>query len=88
MSVLTAFDADALISLLSRIDLHPMDASISRLAVALATSYGLHAADAVHLATAVAGGADRFVTNNRKDFPLSISEVEITYPEMLTSAPA
>lgn len=31
--------------------------------------------------------ADRFVTNNRKDFPLRISEVEITYPEMLPSPP-
>ncbi|MCI1749243.1 MAG: type II toxin-antitoxin system VapC family toxin [Acidipropionibacterium sp.] len=78
----------ALISLLSRIDLQPVDVPTVRLAVALATSYGLHAADAVHLATAVAGGADRFVTNNRKDFPLSISEVEITYPEMLPSTSA
>jgi hypothetical protein len=33
-----------------------------------------------HLATAVAAGADRFMTNNRKDFAQSIAEIDITYP--------
>lgn len=35
--------------------------------------------DAVHLATAVIAGADRFVTNNARDFPAEIREV-ITCP--------
>ncbi len=43
----------------------------------------IRAADAVHLATAVVAGADRFITNNRRDFPKSISEIDITYPEAL-----
>jgi hypothetical protein len=37
----------------------------------------------VHLATAVVAGADRFITNNRRDFAVSISEVDVTYPEDL-----
>ena len=32
------------------------------------------------LATAVALGADRFITNNQRDFPASITETRITYP--------
>lgn len=40
----------------------------------------LCAADAVHLATAVGVGADRFLTNNRRDFPTTISEIEVVYP--------
>lgn len=43
-------------------------------------SYRLRSADAVHLATAVSAGADRFITNNRRDFSPSIEEVSITYP--------
>ncbi|HVM39757.1 MAG TPA: hypothetical protein VM618_03125 [Acidimicrobiia bacterium] len=35
-------------------------------------------------ATAVAAGADRFLTNNRSDFPKTITEIEITYPDDLT----
>jgi predicted nucleic acid-binding protein len=72
-----------LISLLSRIDLRPLDASTARLALSLAVSYGLRAADASHLATAVAAGAGRFVTNNRKDFPKGIAEIDIVYPDEL-----
>jgi len=34
----------------------------------------------VHLATAVNVGADRFITNNRRDFPKSIAEIDVTYP--------
>jgi predicted nucleic acid-binding protein len=73
----------ALIGVLSRIDLQPLDDSTARLALALAISYGLRAADAVHLATAVAAGADRFVTNNRKDFGQTITEIDIVYPDQL-----
>ena len=50
------------------------------LATALAATYRLRAADAVHLATAVIAGADRFVTINASDFPRSIVEIDVTYP--------
>ena len=70
----------ALAGFLTRLDLRPVDRATADLATALACSYGMRAADAVHLATAVAAGADRFITNNRKDFPPSISEVDVTYP--------
>lgn len=75
----------ALVSLLSRLDLRPFDASTARLALVLAVTYGLRAADAAHLATAVSAGAQRFVTNNRKDFPKTITEVDIVYPDDLGS---
>jgi predicted nucleic acid-binding protein len=38
------------------------------------------AADATQLATAISSGADRFITNNQRDFPKTITEVDITYP--------
>jgi predicted nucleic acid-binding protein len=70
----------ALAALLARLDLRPVDEVIASLAVALGSSYGLRSADAVHLATAVSVGADRFITNNRRDFSQSIEEVTVTYP--------
>ena len=81
-------EVDALGALLARLDLRPTDEATARLATALAASYRLRAADAVHLATAVAAGADRFVTNNRRDFPTSITEVDVTYPAALAEPPA
>jgi predicted nucleic acid-binding protein len=72
-----------LTAVLGRLELLPLDLVTGRLALAFAVSYRLRAADATHLATAVAAGADRFLTNNRKDFPKSISEIEIVYPEDL-----
>lgn len=73
----------ALVSLLSRLELRLLDEPTARLALVLAVSYGLQAADAAHLATAVAAGADRFLTNNRKDFPSTITEIDIVYPDEL-----
>jgi predicted nucleic acid-binding protein len=70
----------ALAALLARLELRPVDEAIALLAVALGASYGLRSADAVHLATAVSAGADRFITNNRQDFDRSIEEVSVTYP--------
>lgn len=70
----------ALAVLLARLDLRPVDEATAALGVVLAVRYRLRAADAMHLATAVAGGADRFITNNRKDFRRTIAEVDITYP--------
>lgn len=77
----------SLAGLLSRLDLHPLDAATARLALALSVSYGLRAADAAHLATAVATGADRFLTHNRRDFPQTIAEIDIVYPEDLPAGP-
>lgn len=73
----------ALLSVLSRLDLRPVDEATGRLALALAIQYGLRAADAAHLATAIAGGAEFFLTNNRRDFPKSITEIDVIHPEDL-----
>lgn len=70
-------------ALLSRLDLRPADEATAELAAAFGASYGLRAADAVHLATAVGAGADRFLTNNRSDFPKTIGEIGIVYPDDL-----
>lgn len=70
-------------SLLARLELRPIDLATVELAVSLGASYRLRAADAIHLATAVAAGADRFITNNKADFAKSITEVDVTYPEDL-----
>lgn len=72
-----------LAALLGRLELRPLDAATAELATALAASYRLRAANAVHLATAVGAGADRFLTNNKAGFPKSILEIDITYPEDL-----
>ncbi|HEY9242960.1 MAG TPA: PIN domain-containing protein [Streptosporangiaceae bacterium] len=69
-----------LAGLLARLDLRPADRATAELATALATRYRLKAADAVHLATAVAMGADRFITNNQRDFPATMTEIAVTYP--------
>jgi predicted nucleic acid-binding protein len=71
----------ALAALLARLDLRPLDEATAELAVALGAAYGLRAADAVHLATAVGVGADRFLTNNHRDFPQTITEIDVTYPD-------
>ena len=72
-----------LAGLLSRLDLRPVDRATAELATALASRYRLRAADATHLATAVSMGADRFITNNQRDFPVTITEVNVTYPASL-----
>jgi predicted nucleic acid-binding protein len=76
-------EVSALESLLSRVELLPVDRPTAELALAMGVRYGLRTVDSVHFATAVAAGADRFVTNNRRHFPRTISELEITYPEDL-----
>lgn len=73
----------ALAALLARLDLRPLDRSTAELATALCRSYRLRAAEATHLATAIAVGADRFITNNRRDFPPTITEIQVTYPDQL-----
>ena len=73
----------ALRQLLSQLDLREVTERVASLSVTLAAAYGLRAADAIHLATAVHTGADRFITNNRDDFPKSIAEVAVAYPDEL-----
>lgn len=75
-----ADESARLAALLGRLDLRPTDAATATLAVALGAFYRLKAVDAVHLATAVGAGADRFITNNQRDFPTTIGEIDITYP--------
>jgi predicted nucleic acid-binding protein len=70
----------ALERLLTRIDLKDVDHEIAEGSAMLAAKYGLKAADAIHLATAVVWGAERFHTNNRKDFGPHITEVEVVWP--------
>lgn len=73
-------EIEALAVLLARLDLRPADEAIAELAASLGAVHGLRAADAVHLATAVAVGADRFITNNSSDFSKTIAEIQVTYP--------
>jgi len=84
----SAAEVSALARLLARLDLRPVDRHTAELATALGARYGLRAADATHLATAINVGADRFITNNSRDFPPTISEVRVTYPADLPDAPA
>ena len=79
----TADEIRGLAGLLARLDLRPVDRATAELATALATRYTLSAADATHLATAVGLGADRFITNNRRDFGPHITEIDVTYPDAL-----
>jgi predicted nucleic acid-binding protein len=76
-------ELDELSALLHRLDLRPLDRATAQLATVLGATHRLHAADAVHLATAVGAGADRFITNNSSDFPKTITELQITYPRDL-----
>jgi len=81
-------ELDELGSLLGRLDLRPVDEAAAELATALGAAYGLRAADAIHLATAVGAGAERFLTNNTSDFPKTITEIDITYPTELADPTA
>jgi predicted nucleic acid-binding protein len=78
----------ALAGLLARLDLRPVDRATAELATALSSRYRLRAVHATHLATAVGLGADRFITNNRRDFPQAITEIQVTYPADLPDSTA
>ena len=73
-------EAAELAALLDRLELIPVDRELAQHSTTLAAKYKLRAIDATHLATAVVVGADRFITNNQKDFPKTISEVDVVYP--------
>lgn len=68
---------------IGRLSLVPCSEAIAELAVALSARYGLRAADAVHLATAVDAGADRFITHNARDFTVDITEIAVVRPAEL-----
>jgi predicted nucleic acid-binding protein len=76
-------ESSFLSALLTRMELLPVDRATVDDAVSLGVTYGLDTVDAVHLATAVRAGADRFITNNQRDFPRSIREIDVVYPEDL-----
>lgn len=76
-------EAEALAALLGRLELRPTDQATAELATTLGAAYGLRAPDAVHLATAVAAGADRFITNNSSDFSQAVTEIDVTNPSEL-----
>ncbi len=61
----------------------PVDRATADLATALGSKYGLRAAAAIHLATAIGVSADRFITSNQRDFPPTISEITVMYPAAL-----
>ncbi len=79
-------EIEALAALLGRLDLRPVDEAIAELAASLGSTYKLRAADAVHLATAVAAGADRFITNNSSDFSKAVTEIDVVYPDELPAS--
>ena len=79
-------DAEAVRSLsefLVMLDLRPVDQLTAAQAAVLGARYNLRLADAMHLATAIAMRADRFITNNSKDFGPFIKEIDVTYPAAL-----
>jgi predicted nucleic acid-binding protein len=77
-------ERDALLNILSSLDLIPLDAATAMLAAQLGAAYKLKAPDAIHLAIAVQAGADAFVTNNVRDFkPESILELRVIFPDDL-----
>lgn len=72
-------ELQALAACLARLTLRPIDSQIAALSVSLGAAYGLKAPDAIHLASAVEAGAERFVTNNRRDFDKGIVELEVVF---------
>lgn len=69
-----------LVELLSALDLKDVDQETALLAGNMRGKYGLNTPDALHLATAVYWGAERFHTNNSKDFAQRIDEIDIVLP--------
>jgi len=82
-----ALEVQALQAGILRLELTPVSVEIATYAISLGAAYGLRTPDALHLATAVYAGADRFLTNNSKDFKREqILELNIIYPSDLADA--
>jgi predicted nucleic acid-binding protein len=75
-----AEDEQRLVEIMGALDLKDVDHETAVLAGVMRAKYRLRTPDAIHLSTAVFWGADRFHTNNRKDFGQHIDEIEIVYP--------
>jgi predicted nucleic acid-binding protein len=67
-------------ALLAHLDLKDVDHETAELSASLQGKYRLDSPDAIHLATAVLWGAERFHTNNSKDFAQRIDEIDIVFP--------
>jgi predicted nucleic acid-binding protein len=65
---------------LIRLDLRPVDRAIAAQAAVLGAQYKLRMPDATHLATAIRMGAQRFITNNSRDFGRGIEEIAVVFP--------
>ncbi|MEY2424909.1 MAG: hypothetical protein QOI61_481 [Actinomycetota bacterium] len=77
-------EVEAIRHLLGRLDLLPLDTDIADVAVDVAQRFNLKAPDGIHLATALVAGADRFITNNRRDFEsVRIDEIDVVFPDQL-----
>lgn len=72
-----------LAGLLGRLTLYPCDRTVAEFSLGMGSKYGLRAADAIHLSTAILAGAECFITNNRKDFRKEITEIDVVYPDEL-----
>lgn len=69
---------------LTRLELLPVNPMTADAAAVIGARYKLKVIDSIHLATAILVGADRFITNNHRDFKASvIRDIAITYPEDL-----
>ena len=73
-------ELSSLNELLGTFDLKPVDEEIADAAVTLGAKYRLKSPDAIHLATAVVWGAERFYTHNTKDFGDHITEIDVVVP--------
>ncbi len=73
-------------AILGRMTLIPLDLRTARIAGVLRSLYRLRSSDAAHLATAIAVGADRFITGNRRDFQ-HVREIEIVTPDVRPFTP-
>ena len=69
-----------LLAILGRLALLPVTHDVAVMAAALRVRHRLKTPDALHLATAISAGADRFVTNNRRDFARGITEIDVVHP--------
>ncbi|MFD1827614.1 type II toxin-antitoxin system VapC family toxin [Mumia zhuanghuii] len=69
-----------LLAILGRLALLPVTHDVAVMAAALRVRHRLKTPDALHLATAISAGADRFVTNNRHDFARGITEIDVVHP--------
>jgi predicted nucleic acid-binding protein len=76
----------ALSGFLVMLDLRPVDQMTAAQAAVFGARYKLRLADATHLATAISMGAQRFITNNKRDFGTYIKEIDVTYPADLPEA--